>query len=234
MGGRIHVNRRKFRQAKDAGEIPLEHFGGRRGYKAIDAVICERLALDNIRLSRRLAAVISTDAANCYDRMVHNFVSISARRLGLSLSVILALLRPLQESRHYIRTAYGDSSTFYGGKRRVPYQGTGQGNSSSSPFWTIVSSIIIKFMKESTVCSAFTTSISLVYIILTKVMYVDDNDIFVTSDNANPEADIITKSQHVVTVWKRTLNVTGRVVRPIKCSYGYSSSFDGVMENGNI
>ena len=32
MGGRIHVNRRMFRQAEDAGEIPLEHFGGRRGY----------------------------------------------------------------------------------------------------------------------------------------------------------------------------------------------------------
>ena len=78
MGGRIHVNRRMFRQAEDAGEIPLEHFGGRRGYKAIDAVICKRLALDNIRLSKRPAAVISTDAANCYDRMVHNFVSISA------------------------------------------------------------------------------------------------------------------------------------------------------------
>ena len=32
MGGRIHINRRMFRQAEDAGGIPLEHFGGRRGY----------------------------------------------------------------------------------------------------------------------------------------------------------------------------------------------------------
>ena len=74
-------------------------------------------------------------------------------------------------------------------------------------------------MKESTVCSAFTTSISLVYIILTMVMYVDDNDIFVTSDSTHPEADIIAKSQHAVTIWKKTLNVTGGVVRPTKCSW---------------
>lgn len=116
MGGRIHVNHRMFREAETHGEISPEHFGGRQGYKAVDAVICKRLALDNIRMSKRPAAVISTDAANCYDRMVHNFVSLSARRLGLSLSVILALLRPLQESHHYIRTAYGDSSAYYGEK----------------------------------------------------------------------------------------------------------------------
>lgn len=78
---------------------------------------------------------------------------------------------------------------------------------------------MIQFMKDSTVCSAFTTSISLIYIVLTMVMYVDDNDIFVTSERTNPEADIIAKSQHIVTIWKRTLNVTGGVVRPIKCSW---------------
>ena len=219
MGGRIHVNRRMFRQAEKLGEIPPEHFGGRRGYKAIDAVISKRLVLDNIRLSKRPAAVISTDAANCYDRMVHSFVSLSARRLGLALSVILALLRPLQESRHFIRTAYGDSSTYYGGQRDVPYQGTGQGNSSSSPFWTIVSSIMIKFMKDTTVCASFTTSLTLTCFILTMVMYVNDNDIFVTSSSTYPEADIIAKAQRVVTIWKKTLNVTGGVVRPIKYSW---------------
>ena len=153
--------------------------------------------------------------------MVHSFVSLSARRLGLALSVVLALLRPLQESKHFVRTAYGDSTTYYGGKRSVPYQGTGQGNSSSSPFWTIVSSIMIRFMKDTTVCATFTTSLTLTCFLLTMVMYVDDNDIFVTSIRTHPEADIIAKAQHIVTIWKKTLNVTGGVVRPIKCSWAF-------------
>lgn len=170
-------------------------------------------------MSRRPAVVVSTDTANSYGRMVHNFVSLSARRLGLSSSVILALLRPLQESRHYIRTAYGGSSTYYGGKRNISYRGTWYDNTSSSPFWIIVSSIMIQFMKDSTVCLAFTTSILLIYIILSMAMYVDDNDIFVTSECNHPEADIIAKSQNIVTIWKRILNITGGVVSPTKWSW---------------
>ena len=70
----------------------------------------------------------------------------SSRRLGVPLSIILALLRPLQESKHYIRTAFGNSTVYYDGKRSIPYQGSGQGNASSSPFWIIVSSPLITLM----------------------------------------------------------------------------------------
>lgn len=139
LGGRVHINRRMMANADQHAQIPIEHYGGRKFKKATDAVLDKRLALDNIRLERRPAAVTSTDAASCYDRMLHSFISISAQRLGVLLVVLLALLRPLQESKYYIRSAYGDSKDYYGGKRPVPYQGTGQGNSSSSPFWIIIS-----------------------------------------------------------------------------------------------
>ena len=112
MGGRIFINRHMLSGAEALQMIPHEHYGGRKGYKATDAVLNKRLVLDNIRLSKAPAAVISTDAANCYDRMVHSFISLCVQRLGVSLSLVFALLRPLQESRHYIRTAYGDSTTF--------------------------------------------------------------------------------------------------------------------------
>ena len=92
--------------------IPPEHYVGRRGYKATDAVLDKRLALDNIRLMKCTAVITSRDAANCYDRMVHSFISLSAQRIGAPLSILLVLLMPLQESRHYIRTAFGDSASF--------------------------------------------------------------------------------------------------------------------------
>lgn len=83
MGGRIFVNRRMLRGAETRHLIPSEHYGDRKGMKAIDAVLNKRLALDNIRLAKQPAAILSTDAANCYDRMVHSFISLCSQRLGL-------------------------------------------------------------------------------------------------------------------------------------------------------
>ena len=81
MGGRLHINRNMLNGAEKLKLIPTEHYGGRKGYKATDAVLNKRLALDNIRLAKKPAAIISTDAANCYDRMVHSFISLSIQRL---------------------------------------------------------------------------------------------------------------------------------------------------------
>ena len=73
---------------------------GRKGYQATDAVLSKQLMLDNLRLERRPGAIISTDIANCYDRIVHSYVSLCGQRLGLSILVMAALLTPLQESRY--------------------------------------------------------------------------------------------------------------------------------------
>ena len=230
MGGRIHINRNMLRNANGCNAIPDEHYGGRRGYKATDAILDKRLALDNIRLFKRPAAITSTDAANCYDRMVHSYISLSAQRLGVPLSIILALLRPLQESRHYIRTAIGDSTSYYGGRQETPFQGSGQGNASSSPFWLIVSSAMIEMMKNENICATFTTSITLVTFLLVMVMYVDDNDIFVTSTHTDQLPDVIRRSQQSLNTWRKTLQVTGGVVRP-KNVAGSLLHLTGVEEN---
>ena len=51
------------------------------------------------------------------------------------------------------------------------------------------------------------------------IMYVDDNDIFITSDRNNQLDDIRNKAQQAITFWKEALHVTGGVVRPSKCSW---------------
>ena len=209
LGGRIHVNRRMLQNAFSHSLIPSEHYGGIKNKKATDDVLDKRLGVDNIRLECRAASITSTDAANCYDRMLHSYISLSAQKLGAPLAVLLALLRPLQESRHYIRTAYGDSHEYYGGKRPVPFQA----------FWIIISSPLINFMRSQNVCSTFTTAIILIVFALIMVLYVDDNDIFVTSDKVDEIRDIFQRTQECISMWKETLKVAGGVVRPIECCW---------------
>ena len=219
MGGRVFINRRMMRNAESSHTIPDEHFGGRKGRRATQAVLTKRLLLDNLRLERRPGAVLSTDIANCYDRMVHSYVSLCGQRLGVSLPVMIALLTPLQESRHYVRTAYGDSNSYYGGKRTIPYQGLGQGNAASSPFWLVVSSPLVDIIKDSCLCATLVTAITLTTVLLTLVIYVDDTDMFITSNSTNAVDDIVRKAQQILFMWRDSLRITGGVVRPDKCSW---------------
>ena len=78
---------------------------------------------------------------------------------------------------------------------------------------------MIEVMKKENICASFTTSITLATFLLVMVMYVDDNDIFVTSTHNDPIPDVIGRSQQSLTTWRQTLQVTGGVVRPIKCSW---------------
>ena len=93
---------------------------------------------------------------------------------------MIALLTPFHESRLYIRTAYDNLTTYHGGKRDVPFQGLGQGNAASSPFWLVVSSPQVEIIKNSLLCATLVGAITLTTIFLTLVIYVDDTDMFIT------------------------------------------------------
>ena len=81
-------------------------------------------SLTILKLYRKSMVVISTDAANCYDRMCHSYISFACIKLGLAAQLMIALLKPLQEGKHHIRTAYGDSKGYF--------QRAGQGNTGAA------------------------------------------------------------------------------------------------------
>jgi hypothetical protein len=66
-------------------------------------------------------------------------------RLGCPLGPILSMFITLQKMQHFIRTAFGVSSTsFTGGD--VPFQGLGQGNGAAPTGWAVVSAPIINMV----------------------------------------------------------------------------------------
>jgi len=93
--------------------LPSEHYGGRKGKKAIDGALTKRLIMDNSRMMCKPMVIVSTDAANCYDRMAHKFIAMACMQWGVPTKVIRALLEPLHQARHFTRTAYGDSDVFF-------------------------------------------------------------------------------------------------------------------------
>ena len=114
-----------MRNAEKSNLLPNEHLGGRKNKKSTDGGLTKRLILGNARLLQKPMAIVSTDAANCYDCMIHKIIAMAARKWGVPNNAIKALLSPLQKAQHFTRTAFGDSTSSFTGAN---LQGAGQGN----------------------------------------------------------------------------------------------------------
>ena len=228
--GKIQVTRRMMKQAEARKLLPPEHMGGRKGRKATDGVLTKRLILDNSRITKRHMIIISTDAANCYDRMLHKYISFIGIKWGLAVQVMIALLLPLQKATHYTRTAYGDSSKSFIGDN---LQGAGQGNTGAAPFWTAISTPMIELMKEYGVNAEFVTPISGTIVLLALLAFVDDTELFLTCRDKETIENFISRAEGAINMWREILYVTGGIMRATKCSWTLMA-YDGTWLKPNL
>jgi len=213
--GRIFITRKMMQQAERKNLLPEEHLGGRKGKKSIDGAITKQLYMDNTRIMKIPTVILSADAANCYDRMVHKYISLMCIKWGIEPQVIKALLEPLQVARHYTRTAYGDSTQFFTG---LNLQGAGQGNTGAAPYWTCVSTSMIELMKEKGFRAKLISPITKRNILLTLIAFVDDTELFLTVDSQDIQ-ELIQTAQRALETWKQVLLAIGGAMRSKKCAW---------------
>ena len=225
--GKVHVTRRMMAQAEKKNLLPAEHIGGRKGKKSIDAVLTKRLTLDNSRITQTPMIVISTDAANCYDRMLHKYISFVCVKWGLAVQVLIALLQPLQKATHHTRTAFGDKYAEFTGEN---LQGAGQGNTGAAPFWTAVSTPLIETMQEYSMQAEFKSPLTGIVVILTLLAFVDDTELFLTAQmNETPE-QLMVRAEMAINLWRECLYVTGGIMRSSKCAWTLLD-YEGTLQN---
>jgi hypothetical protein len=124
-----HIWWKMMQIAELTKSLAPEQYGSRKRHKAIDLAVNKALTFDILRQLKRSGAICSNDAKSCYDLIGHTQASLSMQRVGVPKSVINCLFTPLQEAIHQVRTGFGDSKTYYGGKVwLVPIHGIGQGN----------------------------------------------------------------------------------------------------------
>ena len=106
--------------------IPDEIYSA-KGKTSEDAILHQVLTYDIARQTQAPFIVASVDAAQCYDRMAHAMMALASRVGKVSKSSVNCMLQQLRKMEFYIRTGYGESETFAGGKEEVK-QGGAQGN----------------------------------------------------------------------------------------------------------
>ena len=131
-----------------SGCLPEEHFS-QRGQTAEDACFDKTLTLDISRQSRQPMALISVDAAQCYDRVHHSMMALVWLALKIPYQMVAIMLSCLGYMKIFTRTGFGDSSSFFGGEDMdIPFCGLGQGSKGAPASWVQLSSVIVNCFKH--------------------------------------------------------------------------------------
>jgi hypothetical protein len=221
-----HLGWAMMKKAETQKSIVSEQFGSRKAHKAIDQALNKVLTNDLLQQLKVPGAICSNDAKSCYDLIVHAPASLSMQRQGVPWCAVVCLFETLQNLEHYIHTAYGDSSSFYGGSHWIiPMHGIRQGNGAGPAIWAVVSMPLLNMLRASGVGSHFISPISGKDIHFIWYAFVDDTDLIQTAhEGIATGSDVARELQRALDIWEGGLNVTGGAIVPEK-SHWYLVDF---------
>ena len=178
---------------------------------------------------------MSTDAMSCYDRISHIAASLAMQRAGASKSIVHCMLDTLQRLRHFIKSSYGTSITYFDADDGSgnPIGGTGQGSGASPAIWALVSTPIFDALRRRGYGVFLECPITGRKISFVGYAFVDDTDLGVTDNSIwydESKTNIFDAIQESVRLWEGFIRVSGGAIRPDK-SHWYLIDFE--WENGN-
>ena len=116
-------------------------------------------------------------------------VSLYLQRLGIAIAAITCVCRTFDETRHYIKTAHGLSTSYYEGTKAVPLFGAGQGTTGGPFFWLLLFSIMLEAFDPSLKGLLFTSPCGKVCTQRLGDAFVDDTMFGVTADQEQGYVD---------------------------------------------
>ena len=221
----LHFSKRMMGLGIERGAIPLSQYA-KKGNRSVEAALVKIMIFDQMRFNKINGSFIAMDLMNCFDRMAHPVSSLAAQRLGVHPNIAACMIKTLCQMKHFIRTAYGDSTWSYTGTPSRPLQGAVQGNGAASPIFIAISCVILSYLQSQAIGIQFMSAITMSIFSLIAILYVDDSDILVAAIcNDESDTSIFSRTQKAATAYHTAVHQTGGAVRPDKCRW-YSIQFE--------
>ena len=177
MHNKLHFGSRMLDAARSEGIIPQEQYSDKQS-TAEDGTF-DKILQGDIAWQRRMPfAILSADAANCYDRIHHSIMALLFLALGVHTGVIAAMLRSIQIMKFFLRTGWGESTSFIGGDPLRIMHGMCQGNGASPAAWLVLSAIIVRAYKSLGFGCKLKSPITRTLLDTMGVLYVDDTNAY--------------------------------------------------------
>ena len=107
--------------ARENGLVPKEIYS-EKGKTPEDAILQQVLVYGIARQLRRPLLVASVDVAQCYNRIAHTVALLTLRAYKVRQTSVASMLTPIQSMEYYLKTSFGESTAYSGGKED-PKQG---------------------------------------------------------------------------------------------------------------
>ena len=199
-----------------AESLPEEHFS-HRGNTAEDACLDKTLTVDISRQSRTPMALISVDAAQCYDRVNLNMMALVWLALQVPINAAAIIISCLQYMKIFTRTGWGDSNKSFGGQKQdIPFCGLGQGSKAAPASWIQLSSIIVNVYKSMGFGAKITDPITGEKSHTVGCLFVDDTDLYGMDEDISSIRQVAATASIQISWWSRLLNATGGAIKGSK------------------
>ena len=221
------LGRESLMHAEQNNLIAKEQYGSRRGKRAIEHALNKRLLYDIIRQNRRPGALCSNGAKSCYNRVLHSITMLAFRRLGFPVPPVECMLRSIQQMKHYIRTTFGNSHTYFSSNSTaIPFQGILQGNGAAPTIWVLISTPLLNMLRSAQNGAHMKSPISKEPNHIVGFAFVDDTDLVCFRQGELILEDAIMENmQQGIDRWEGGLKLTGGAIVPEK-SWIYPIAFD--------
>ncbi len=114
--------------AEKHSSLAPEQYGSRKHHRSIRLAANKAISNDLLRQQKKPGSVSSNDAESCYDLIGHTPALLAMQWQGVPKSAVSCMFTKLQELKHKVRMAYGDSELPDGGLEVIPMHGVMQGN----------------------------------------------------------------------------------------------------------
>ena len=167
---------RMLQNARTYQMMPEEIFS-EKNRMADDGTLCKTLFFDIARQARVGAAIASVDASNCYDRIAHAMASLIFQAFGVPTTAVESMLGAIENMKFFLRTGFGDSTSFSGGGISIKTQGLCQGNGAAPAGWAVISISIIEEHRKKGHGAKFLCPITQLQHHLSAILCVNDTDL---------------------------------------------------------
>ena len=150
--------------------------------------------------------------------------SLVFQAFGVPTTAIKTMLGAIKNMKFFLRTGFGDSTSFAGGGISIKTQGLCQGNGASPAGWAVISICILQAHRRKGHGAKFLCPITKLKQHLSAILYIDDTDtlhINLTKDETIKK--VHTAIQGSVDSWGNLLIATGGALQPNKCFYSIIS-----------
>jgi hypothetical protein len=150
--------------------------------------------------------------------------SLVFQAFGVPTTAIKTMLGAIKNMKFFMRTGFGNSTSFAGGGISIKTQGLCQGNGASPAGWAVISIYILQAHRRKGHGAKFLCPITKLKQHLSAILYIDNTDILhinLTKDETIKK--VHTAIQGSVDSWGNLLIATGGALQPNKCFYSIIS-----------